>query len=267
MKVNKKIIIGFAVILLVIWIGNIIYYKRHILKAPLFVKNYCELGKDGGNFELDYIEDIKSNDKIEKIDFPEIKKYNAAFSELCGNTYERFYALKTIEITFTNDEVNEYKNKIITKAIVKFSSGKTMKVNLGKIYFGDDVQVPNGLKLWNSSGDCYSFTVNKDTSITGIKSRFKSYVKDALKISINGKKISDKNFPIELKNGDDFYMTYEINFSKNDIRRYNSYNIDFDVITEDKNGHKGSIPCFVNSNFSFTDDIDINSMKRNSEVK
>lgn len=267
MKVNKKFIIGFAVLLLVIWLGNIIYYKKHILKAPLFVKNYCELGKDRSNFELDYLEDIKSNDKIEKIDFPEIKKYNAAFSEFYSNTDKRFYTLKAIEITFTNDEVNEYRNKIITKAVVKFYSGKTMKVNLGKIYFCDDVQVPNGLKLWDSNEGCYSFTVNKDTSITGIKSRFKSYVKDALKISINGKKILDKDFPIKLKTGDDFYMTYEINFSKNDIRRYNSYNIDFDIITEDKSGHNGNIPCFVNSSFSFTGDIDINSMKRNSEVK
>lgn len=271
MKLNRKLIVGFIVFLLVAWIGNFIYYEKHVLRKPIFIKCYYEIEKGMDSFNIYFLQDIESKDKVVSVVFPELGKAYIPFSEFDYNSDRRYYNLKNISVNIGDLDSNGYKDKVVTKAIIKFSNGKSMNVNLGKIYFLNDGQVLKGLKEMDSSqgsdsfGNAngrYEFIANEDINIIGINSRLKKDVKGLLKISIAGKKISDRDLPVKIKAGDDFDISYEFNFNKNDIRRYNAYYFNFYVLTEDLSGNKGSISCEVNTNPQATEDFDINAIKK-----
>lgn len=74
MKINKNIVISLIVLLILFWTLNIIYYKKQVLKEPLFVKHYYDIKKGTGDFQLYYIQNINSKDRVVSITIPhEIK--------------------------------------------------------------------------------------------------------------------------------------------------------------------------------------------------
>lgn len=278
MKLNKKMIAFGMALLVVLWTGNIIYYEKHAIKEPLFIKHYYDVDKGTGSFRLYYVQNINSKDKVINIALPEIGQQYVNFTELeQGNSDGRYYTLKTIMVNIFNADMDkipdEYKNKLITKAKISFSNGKTMDVNLGKIYLYSDKNKnqdlkQRGMSASNDDTGSNTFYADKDTSITGINSRFYEEIKDVLQISINGKPLSNITFPIKLKAGEIIDVSYAFNFNnKKDIRLNNAYNLSFDILTEDSQGNKGSSPCFIDFYPNFPEYINIDALKNNKGVE
>lgn len=270
MNFNRKHI-GFGLALLVLcWIGNIVYYQNHIIKEPLFIKHYYDVPQGMNNFQLYYIENLSSQNKITSIIFPEIGQQHINFTEANGNTDNRYYMLKNIMVSIINTNQNtiphEYKNKIITKALIEFSDGKTLNVNLGKIYLYSDEMTDRALESYSASSSnnntgSSNFTANKDIKITGINSRFDGEIKNILQISINEESLSKVSFPIILKKGDMLSINYRFSFNENDLNRNNAYDFHFNILTEDLNGNKGSTHCYVNTRLQSPEYFDIDELK------
>jgi len=256
MKLSKKKIILGVVFLVLLWAGNIIYYEKHVLKEPLFINHYYNLKTGMNDFRLYYIQNINSQDRVISIVFPEIGQQFLNFSELDGNSdsNRRYYMLKTITVNLFNggNEIpEEYKNKVITKAQICFSSGKKVNTDLGKIYLDNNEIEKIDLKQSSTSSSSdntgsSTFIANKDINVTGINSKFQEELKDILQINIDGIPLSKMAFPIKLKAGTDLNLSYSFIFNKNDIRKNNAYFFTLDLLTEDFQGNKGTSSCFVN---------------------
>ncbi|MHC1683939.1 MAG: hypothetical protein AB6733_13445 [Clostridiaceae bacterium] len=277
MKLNKKLVAFGLILLILIWIGNIFYYEKHVLKEPLFLQNYSDVYTDLGSLQLSYIQNINYQDRIIDIYFPELEIHPLILNDIDMGTNNNNYKLKTILLNMFNDPLNktsnDYKDKVITKAEVKFSSGKVLLADLGKIYIqGDSSSVDtraDNIKLHSTSVSSdntgyESFGVMKDLNITWIYSRFYEEIKDVLKITINEKELSDITFPIKLKQDEPININYSFKFDKNDIRKNYLYNIRFYIFTEDSQGNKGYEFFNINSQPP-TESLDINLLKNSME--
>lgn len=274
MKINKKYIIIGSVLLLLCWLGNTAYYNYKVLKKPLFVKNYYDIPLGMNNLKLYYIQNLNSQDKVVNVKFPEIGQEEIYVTENDNNNDKLYYKLKCITVSLYNDNSNDipekYKNKVITKAQIKFLSGKIMDVNLGKIYLYSD---ENHSKNFNyqrqaaSSDDTGDFQLkaNKDLGIIDINSKFYNEIKDVLQIYVNGKQLSSADFPIVLLKDDTIDISYKFNYKQNEIMRNNSYFFSLNILSEDPQGNIGSTPCFINSNFQSPEDFDIDALKKESD--
>lgn len=274
MKINRKVVIFLLIGLIFVCSGNIIYYKKHILKSPLFIKKYSVLSK-GLDLKIHYIQNINSNDKIESIKLPEFKNKILNFSEEDKDSGKANYKLKEITIKFLDDDIYKYSNRTITKAKIKFSNGKTMNVNLGEIYIDDTIETNGDLKNISTSvssvfpqngelsGNC-TLQVCKNVKIIGIGNRFSKITDGILKLKLNEKNVSQVNFPMNVNCGDTVYLEYGLSIKVDDNRINNDYDLQFNVLTEDSEGNKKVQDIFFNRSINSLDDIDINLLEKNS---
>lgn len=253
MNFNKKHIVGGIVLLLLLWTANIVYYKSHGLKDPIFIKHYYDVKKGMNSFRLHYIDNINSEDRVVGIVFPEIGEQQIYCSQFSQNIDRRYYELKILTVNIFNGDANkipeEYKNKVITKARIILSKGKIMDVDIGKIYlYRDEIEnrhlQGNRVSSSNDNTGSAYYVATKDSIVKGIGSKFYEEVKDILKITINEKELSNGIFPIELKEGEALDIRYGFEFSKDDIRKNNIYDFSIDILTEDLQGNEGAIPYF-----------------------
>ncbi|MGH4139038.1 hypothetical protein [Clostridium sp.] len=270
MNFNKKYMIFGSAILVLCWTLNIVYYQNKVIKEPLFINHYYDIPQGMNTFDLYYIQNLSSKSVITSIIFPEIGKQHMNFTDTDVNSDKRYYMLKNIRINILNGNGNviseEYKNKVITKAIIEFSDEKTMNVNLGKIYLFSDELVASDFKFYSASSSSdntgsSNFTADKDLKIIGIDDKFNKEVKDILEIKVNNKLLSDIKFPMNLKKGEIVYINYGFNFKGNLIKQNNAYSFPLNVLTEDLSGNKGSTPCFLNMHMQSPKYFNIEELK------
>lgn len=270
MNLNKKYIILGSAILVLCWTLNIAYYQNKVLKQPLFIHHYYDIPQGMNNFDLYYIQNLSSQREISSIIFPEIGQQHMNFTDTDVNSDKRYYMLKAIRVTILNGNVDpipeEYKNKVITKALIEFTDGKTMNVNLGKIYLFSDEVATSAFKFYSvsSSSDntgSSNLKADKDLMITGVSGRFNEDVKDVLEIKVNNKLLSDIKFPMNLKKGEIVYINYGFNFKGNLIKQNNAYSYPLNILTQDSLGNKESTPCYFNMHMQSPEYFNIDELK------
>ncbi|MBU3188962.1 hypothetical protein K9O30_07775 [Clostridium bowmanii] len=270
MNFNKKYIILGLAILVLCWTLNIAYYQNKVIKEPLFINHYYDIPKGMNSFDIYYIKDLSSQREITSVIFPELGTQSMNFTDTDVNSDKRYYMLKNIRIDILNgsdsDIPEEYKNKVITKAIIEFSDGKTMNVNLGKIYLFSDELLARAFKFYSASSSSdntgsSNLIADKDLKVTGIDGRFNEEVKDILEIKVNNKLLSEVKFPLYLKKGEILYINYGFNFNENLIKQNNAYSFPLNVLTEDLSGNLGSTPCFFNMHMQSPKYFDIDALK------
>lgn len=272
MKINKKVVIFLLIGLILVCSGNIIYYEKHVLKSPLFIKNYSALSK-GLDLKIHYIQNINSKDKIVSIELPELKNEMLNFREEDVSSDKVNYKLKEIIIKFPDDDIVKYSNETITKAKIKFSNQKTINVNLGQIYIDGNIEPNEDLKnISNSvsypqngelSGNS-TLEVYRNVKIIGIGNRFSKVTDGILKLKLNEKNISDVNFPMNANVGDTIYLEYELNFKEDDERINNDYGLQLNILTEDSAGNKKVQDIPITRSINSLDGINIKLLKKNS---
>jgi hypothetical protein len=267
MKLNKRRIVFGLALLLLFLTGNIIYYKNQVIVNAIFLKDYASMSADGC-LPLSYVEDINSKDSVASIYFPEIKYQCTNFSQPWENTDNRYYRLDTLLIYLYNgpdsQSSRKYINKVITKAIITFSNGKTENVNVGNVHLLGDttpsLQQRSNCCSTDNTGDC-SFTTDKDIYITGIDNKSYALVKDVMQVYLDGTPISKVKFPIMLKSKYQIDISYNFDFTKNPEKQNNTYLFDLNILTKDLNGNKGITPCSIQFSHNCPSDVNIPILK------
>jgi hypothetical protein len=252
---------------MVVWSLNVFYYKSHVLKEPVFVKHYYDLREGMDRITLYYIQNINDNETITDITIPELGDDYIVFNENTHNTDDKYYKLKSITIMLNkgkeNTYFNKYKDKIITKAIVNFSRGKTLFVDVGKIYlYNTQNKSPVSVTTNYASGSSdytgsSSYALDKEMDIVGIYCRFTELIGNGINIEINDKKFSELKFPIRMKAGETLNVKYSLNFNKEDIRRSYVYDFPIDIGTVDIYGNIGHASLYINYWLQFPEQYDI----------
>ncbi len=277
MNLNKKHVVIWIVLLVAVWAGNIFYYQRHVLKEPLFIKNYYDIREDYGFFRLIYIDNINSERNVTSIVFPEVGSETINFTEQDYNSDNRYYRMKLINVKLEKDDNiirKKYLNKLITKAEVHLSDGKVINADIGKIYISGNMD-DSGAELFaaestissNNNTEQVTYRVSKDMKILSISSRFFEIMEDVLDIKLNKKPLKEISFPMELEKGDTLEIDYEFKFTDGDIRQNCAYNFPLYFMVEDMEGKKESRICGIDYWLQFPELYDINDLKEDRGIK
>lgn len=246
MNIKRKYVLLALVFLIIVWIGNILYYQNHILKEPLIIKKYCEINQRIPSFYLNYIGNTNHENDIESISFPEIEPAYVNIERIMFNN-NRFYRLNRIRVNINIDPngsiPEELKNKVLTKARLNLTNGKKMDVNIGRIYlFNDDTSFSkleaNGLESSSLHTGSRTFFSSEDLKIYGVSSLFPELMDGPLYIYVNNVPLKEVKFPISVNKDESVKVAYKIGFDEEDIRRYYSYDFQFYLIIENKAGEK-----------------------------
>lgn len=277
MNLNKKHVVIWIMLLTAVWTGNIIYYQRHVLKEPLFIKNYYDIREDYGFFRLIYIDNINSERNVTSIVFPEVGSETINFTEQDYNSDNRYYRMKLINVKLEKDDNiirEKYLNKLITKAEVHLSDGKVINTDIGKIYISSNMD-DSGAELFaaestissNNNTEQVTYRVSKDMKILSISSRFFEIMEDVLDIKLNKKPLKEISFPMELEKGDTLEIDYEFKFTDGDIRQSCAYDFPLYFMVEDMEGKKESRICSIDYWLQFPELYDINDLKEDRGIK
>lgn len=271
MNLNKKHVVIWIVLLVAVWTGNIFYYQRHVLKEPLFIKNYYDIREDYGFFRLIYIDNINSERNVTSIVFPEVGSETINFTEQDYNSDNRYYRMKLINVKLEKDDniiQKKYLNKLITKAEVHLSDGKVINADIGKIYISGNMDeserelftFESSTSSNNNTGQ-FIYRVNKSLKILRISSKFTEIMKDILDIKLNSKSLREISFPVELDKGDKLEIDYTFKFTKGDIKQSYAYGFPLYIMVEDIKGSKESRVGNIDYRLQFPEMYDINALK------
>lgn len=255
MNIKRNHVIMGLVLLLVLWTGNIFYYQKHVLKEPLFIKHYYDVKQGMENFRLYYIDNINQKNEIAYVIFPEIGYEYTRTEIFKSNSDNRYYNLNIINVIRNANSDNGIpegmKNKVLTKARVYFTNGKTLDVDIGRIYLYSDGMEKYTLDSVSSMGSSDNtgstiFSSPDDLKIYGVGSKFPELMNDIILISINGVPLREVKFPINVKKGDNITVGYKFQFDSENINRNNAYDFPVYILTENEAGVKGANPVFAN---------------------
>lgn len=234
----RKSFIYIILLSIVCWGANLYYYKETRINSSLFIENYKDIPITGeydeNNKKIVYIDaplklyyiQHAYDDKIAEIQFPELSDRTA-----CINTEDvkgfGNLKLRCIDLSKTDWQQQFYyllEEKYIksdyfyiTKMNYWTSNGKKYEVNLGKIYFINnlnksdtkDAYIINRSNTSASNGEYYTKAVS-DLSIIGVQSHVKDDVDKYVKLTINDKDINKTEFPVKVKKNDVFKIKYNI---------------------------------------------------------
>jgi hypothetical protein len=269
MEIKKKWVYVGLLLLVLAWVGNIFYYNKHVLKETVFLKHYYDLPASS-RIELFYIQNINNKDEIINIEFPELGNGPVRFNESYKNSDHRYYNLKSVIINLnvnnTTEVPEELKDKLITKAIVYFSRGKTLEVNLGKIYINRGIFYDRpSLTSLNSSSSSdgtggTTFAADKNLKVIKVESSFPELLDNGLEVYINNQALKSVKLPLELKAGETLNVSRAFNFDIRDVRSYFAYDFAVNILTEDSDGNKGYGSVFVNYWLQFPEQFNVDKL-------
>ncbi|MDA8235588.1 MAG: hypothetical protein M0Z31_12460 [Clostridia bacterium] len=235
MEYNKNTIIAGLLALVLLWAGNILYFKEQQLTRPLFMKHYYDLPfYDEYNLNLYYLVNNDDKRRIGGITFPELSEnYAFAVEEADSNIY-KYHRLKRVTIRLNNTDLRyltKARQLVIKELLIMYSNGDVQKINVGRIHIS--LVAPNqkfvDMHTAGSGGNDDSggfgfdeFSVLKPTKITEIKHSFEDILADKLLVNINEQPLKETSLPFELNNGKRMRVSYAFRFNK-DHKLWSSY--------------------------------------------
>lgn len=274
MKINKKLIITFSIILGLSWLGNGLYYISRKIEGPIFSYTYMN------NYEqinISYLMNQYDKDKVSKIILPELNNAEFGVHEKFGmqnvfvdtnNQKEDIFKDGSAHYRLTNFTLNLesgyypsgeeykaediYKNEVnITRIKYVMKSGKNGECDIGKINFKPNIEEGDkGYRLFEYSGTIsYAENITAETlivakdklEIIGLTESLNHEILKDFIITINGREISDESFPISVNEGEEVVIKvvgYYIPF-------YFNSNIDVSVILRDPEGSEDRASIFT----------------------
>lgn len=271
MNIKRKYVIIGIVLLVIAWAGNIYYYKMHVLKRPLFVNHYYDIKNGMDVFRLHFIENINDKNGIAYVSFPEIEDGYLSADIFNGNSDDRYYSMKTIQVRIprSSDGIvpESLKNRVITKIRAYTMGGRTYDADIGKIYLDWDVPGEHNLEFVTGQGSSNNtgytmFSSKTDMKIYGVSSRFPEMMDKPFYIAIDKTPLKDIKFPIELKKGTTITVDYGFMFDGEDIRKNYAYEYTIDLLIEDESGKRGVCPVYISYWVQSPEEYDIAAMRR-----
>ena len=228
MKINKKIILTSLLAIILLWIGNIVFYFSGSIEGPIFNKVYS----DGYFYRgLYYVLDENDKDIIVSLTFPEL---NNLEMQISNNDFDIFTGSKTerdsdgciryniypidlwLERCSNGMQLSNNDDFTITKVKYRTLSGKEGECDIGRISYKNPTKdIP--YKLYEVIGN--SFTSNSkgqqnegittvkakdDITIKGFKDSVPEEVFEYYEIKVKDIVINKTSEDINIKSGECF---------------------------------------------------------------
>lgn len=272
MTISKKRVMIGLLLLALIWMGNMFYYYSKALDKPVFLKHYYDIPGDMSSFRLFYVDNIHSNAKVVQLVFPELGSYPVSAVDNSYNDDGKYYRMNMVYVTLyygsRENMPEQYRNKVVTKAVVTFSDGKVYNVNLGRIYIANNGVgqrvIPAITGETSSDGSGYTgFSTDNEVSIKAVTCRFPELAAKILKININGTPLRKIKFPLKIEKGEGLGVDYYYAFQKGDERSTYEYDFPLYLFTDSQAPKErgGFMTCYTNHFVQSPRELNIKKLK------
>lgn len=280
-KIHYILYIGILMII-VSSIVNITYLKSQKLDKPVFFEHYYETlvyENDNRTMDFYYLTNADDKTKVVEIYFPDINE-NIYFAVNNSNvTNYKYYNVTKVNVMMSLDKgtyLQMDKEIVLENAVVYFSNGDNMEVDLGKIVIKKDDYKNTSLdnvmsSVSNTDTSEYIFKAEEPIIINGITTSLLKESKGLIKMKIvadnsddirlieglhgdNPEKyelelnkrneeevdyiaIEDIKLPISVKSILNIYTKFNIN---DEAKRFNFYRVLYSINYENLDGVKGS---------------------------
>lgn len=242
MNTNKKIILVLIGLIILSWVGNIMFYFKHKIGDEIAF-NYSY--EEGTWFLLSYIKDQESSGQVVSISFPELSDFtipikdnamnflnyennDSNIKKIIGNTR---YEIKNIGIMFGNGfypdgkefVFDEIVGKELTKIKYKTSSGLERECEIGGLVIKSAITEGNGAGavdgVAKNESELYKcnkanvnadrvaereYTANEDIELYELEGRYKNQFLETYNIEINGEVLKEGFDSINIDKGEEF---------------------------------------------------------------
>ncbi len=258
---KNNLVLKYGLIIVVIcFIISAVYYMQFSLDEVVFLKHYYERDIHNGSYmNIHFIKSTADNRKIIEIRFPEMLNEFASvylndFSNGFNNGYYRteefahyMYNELMVEFRYNDTNYSEESNEesiILNKAVIIFNNGDEQEVDIGKIVLHKNMNYYDFLETSSasSSNDFTSTTIMtpiKDVIIESIESNLDEEANGFMELTLNGVKIEDINFPLNLNSDDSLVINNKFLYNTKDTRKYDVYDIQKRILVMDSEGNKG----------------------------
>lgn len=265
MRSIEKILKVSIILIIISFLISLVFIYKSRLDKPVFLKNYKEVEvRDDGtiysmgtlNIELKYISNREDERVVNSIVFKEAPELDFYTSENLYNdgmiffednrTTEDYgrYSIHTIylNLNFSNDKYDLYKDIMLEEATISFSDGMTMDINLGKILlyeYGNENYTETPLEhvstQISNDGLQSMFRVADYIEVSNVYSSLFSDTKDLFDFNIDKFGYMDSLNTIYNKN-DNLYFTAQFNNIDDIERKLYSYDIRPIIYFKDRSG-------------------------------
>lgn len=281
MELNKKILKGGIILIIVILVFSLGISSYLKLEKPVFLKSYMEIDMpiNNGNIgkvelELRYITNINDDRVVNNVEFEEIPGIYVGASEFNSGSFDFFgnqnnsmpgqvegrYSIRSIYIWVEGFGIeNPLDEMHITKAKIHFNNGELMEVEIGDIVLYGYNNPEGHFEFQSSSGSSdgtsnSQLKVKKDITLLGIDSNLLQQTKDFVEIKIDNVDY-DKISGIKYSQGDNLRIDTLFNTPEDPILKFNNYDIHPKLIYKDNEGnifaHRFYNLDYRNHNFEF----------------
>ncbi len=255
--------IGLSLLVLVLlWVGNIAYYQRHQLEAPLFMKHYYDIGTLGDqlNVELYYLVNQNQDVGIYNVRVPSLNHDLYPTWEHERNR-SRYHKVKSVRLEWSEamlDDLGDQEK--ITELEVQFSNGTRQLVDIGEILIrkieGEEPYIHTQSSGGSSDNTGYShFREKESLKPIGIKHLPPGLDPKLLSVQVNGQDLQGEINPHLFDFKPYLEVNYGFKFPKEDPRAqhiYGSMSV-IEVQTEDGQRKEGLMFINYTPNWSMDD--------------
>lgn len=279
MRINKKILVAIILIICGVWVYNIAIFMGSKIEEPLFLIQDSDTTEYGA-VSIKYLENIHSEDHIQRIEFPEIGDItmNTMHNEIYRKNNVSFNELDIFLSDISMNNFDENGNVIITNMIYETTSGKRKEVNIGEIIVSKAFVYDKKYRILSQSGAGNSsewekvfYNAKDNLKIIDIEGEHLEDIKRLFDIYIGTEKLEDLELPISIKRNYPIEISYKIKdkLTKDDFV-VDQYNMDLKLKCSDPEGTIDyiivNLDAGINSVRSITNPIFIKEMKNRLEV-
>lgn len=237
----KSVIVG-AILLALIWVGNVYYFQQYQLPEPLFLRHNYKVNHNE-TYRLDLYYLVRENDDAQIIflSFPAIDPSFDIYPVMqYDQQYTNIYRIKRVQLELNEELISslDAPEILLEKANVTFNNGTVGTFNIGQILLHTE-SVPNHFS-WQSAGSGSDnagnsrFVANETIEVVGAEFTGDS---ELANISLNGNILSQDLFPFTVMAGRGLTIDYALEVP-HDFQEFN-YSQNLTLLTETENGESG----------------------------
>ncbi|EEG79098.1 hypothetical protein [Dethiobacter alkaliphilus] len=236
----QSVIVG-AILLALIWVGNIYTFQQYQLTEPLFLPHNYELNyNDTDILDLYYL--VSANDKAEVIflSFPALDSTLSIYPSVRYQQRGDYYLIKQVQVQLNEELISslDASEVLLEEANVTFDNGIEGTFNIGQIRLhAEPVPSHFAWQSWGGGGNNtgnHNFVANETVEVVGLDSAGDYDLPD---IRLNGESISQDLFPFTVTTGRRLNVEYALE-SPHDFQDFN-FARGLTLLTRTEDGEKG----------------------------
>ncbi|SDX05225.1 hypothetical protein [Paenibacillus sp. CF384] len=232
------------------WVGNVWFYESQKVDKPIFLKHYYEMPESLlQHMRLYYLTNKDSSREPYQVELADGIMLHVEHIETRDEKGR--LQLREAVLSPSSIAIGQLKEQLtVDQFRVYYNDGFEDTVEIGKLIIHPDKQaLPLESNFTRGSSDGTGgdgYIARRDIEITAVTNSYADLLGSGFELMLNNGSVKASDFsafPIQLRKGDSFSMSYRFLLSKGDIRQFDVFQLM--VVAEERNGNPAGV-MFIN---------------------